>query len=167
MAGVNSFRYVDFTTRKVMQAWIAREPRRTVPWTPLKKPLAKARLALVSSAGISRRDDRPFDSDGERRNPWWGDPTYRELPATTRTGDVRLDHLHIDTRLAEEDLDCVLPLERAAELSAEGVIGELAATHYSCMGFLLQPETLLEESVPKMVDRMQAEAVDAVLLVPV
>ncbi len=167
MAGVNSFRYVDFTTRKVMQSWIAREPRRDVPWTPLAKPLAEARLALVSSAGISRRDDRPFDSDGERRNPWWGDPSYRELPASTRTADVRLDHLHIDTRPAEEDLNCVLPLERAAELSAEGLVGELAPTHYSFMGFLLRSKAFLEDSVPKIIDRMQAEAVDAVLLVPV
>ncbi len=167
MTRVNSFRYVDFTTRKVMQAWIAREPRRAVPWTPLAKPLSEARLAIISSAGVARKDDRPFDSDGERRNPWWGDPSYRELPAATRTGDVRLGHLHIDTRLAEEDLNCVLPLERAAELVAEGRLGELAPTHYSFMGFLLRPETFLAQSVPRMIDRMKAEAVDAVLLVPV
>ena len=164
---VNSFRYVDFSTRKVMQAWIAREPRRAVPWAPLSKPLSAARLAVVSSAGISCKDDRPFDSEGERRDPWWGDPSYREIPAATRTGEVRLGHLHIDTRLAEEDLNCVLPLERAAELCAEGFVGELAPTHYSFMGFLLRPETFLAESVPRMIEHMKAEEVDAVLLVPV
>ena len=63
--------------------------------------------------------------------------------------------------------EAVLPLERAAELRAEGLLGELAPTHYSFMGFLLRPETFLAESVPRMIDRMRAEEVDAVLLVPV
>ncbi len=47
------------------------------------------------------------------------------------------------------------------------MLGELAPTHFSFMGYLLQPQTFLEESLPKMVECMQAEAVDAVLLVPV
>lgn len=167
MTHVDSFRYADFATRKVMEAWMAREPKRPIPWTPLEVPLSEARLALVSSAGIARKDDRPFDSDGERRNPWWGDPSYREIPADTRTGDVGLHHLHIDTRPAEQDLNCVLPLQLAAELAAEGVVGGLAATHYSFMGYLLRPQTFLDESVPRMVESMQAEDVDVVLLVPV
>jgi hypothetical protein len=33
-----------------------------VPWTPLKKPLAKSRLVLVSSAGIVASDQEPFDN---------------------------------------------------------------------------------------------------------
>ncbi len=167
MTRVNSFRYHDFSTRKLMQAWAAREPRRPIPWTALAKPLSEARLSIVSSAAVSSNDDRPFDADGERRNPWWGDPSYRQIPATARTGDVRVDHLHIDTRPAAEDLNTILPLERAAELCDEGVLGELAPTHFSFMGYLLQPQTFLEESLPKMVECMQAEAVDAVLLVPV
>ncbi len=167
MSTVDSFRYVDFATRKVMQAWMAREPERLVPWTPLARPLSELRLSVVSSAGIARRDDRPFDSDGERRDPWWGDPSWRRIPSDTRTGDVRLDHLHIDTRLGEEDLDTVMPLERAEELCAEGFLGKLAPSHYSFMGYLLRPETFLERSVSEMIDRMHAEEVDAVLLVPV
>lgn len=167
MTRVDSFRYVDFATRKVMQAWIAREPSRSIPWTPIGKPLAEARLAMVSSAGIALDGDPPFDAEGERRNPWWGDPSYRELPAGTRTGEVSVSHLHIDTRLAERDLNCVFPLERAEELCAEGLLGELAPTHYSFMGYLPRTETFLEESVPRMIASMNSEEVDVVLLVPV
>jgi D-proline reductase (dithiol) PrdB len=167
MPHVESFRYVDFTTRKVMEAWMAREPEREPVWTPLEKPIAASRLAFVSSAAVARTDDRPFDAERERRDPWWGDPSYREIPAATRTADVRLHHLHIDTRPGEEDLDTVLPLRRAEELVADGHLGELAPTHYSFMGFLLRTETFLEESVPAMIEKMRSEDVEAVLLVPV
>ncbi len=167
MKPIDSFRFVDLGTRQVMRAWIAREPRRPPVWTPLRKPLSQSRLSIVSSAAVARLDDPPFDAEGERRNPWWGDPSYREIPAGTRTSDARLWHLHIDTRPGEQDLDCVMPLERAGELAAKGWLGELAATHYSFMGYLLRPETFLETSVPAMIERMKAEEVDVVLLVPV
>ncbi len=167
MTAVDSFRFADLGTRQVMRAWIAREPRQPPVWAPLRKPLSQSRLAIVSSAAVARREDPPFDAEGERRDPWWGDPSYREIPAETRTGDARLWHLHIDTRPGEQDLDCVLPLERAAELAAEGFLGDVAPTHYSFMGYLLRPETFLETSVPVMIERMKAEDVDVVLLVPV
>jgi D-proline reductase (dithiol) PrdB len=164
---VDSFRYVDFATRKTMQAWMKRESPDPIPWTPMSKPLAESRLCIVSSAALALHDDRPFDSDGERRNPWWGDPSYREIPAATRTGDVHVGHLHIDARTVEKDLDCVLPLERAAELAAAGVVGDLAPTHFTFMGYLLKPEVFLRTSVPAMIERMHGEDVDVVLLVPV
>jgi len=164
---VDSFRYVDFGTRKVMQAWMKRESPEPIPWTPMPKALRDSRLCIVSSAALSVRGDRPFDSDGERRNPWWGDPSYREIPAATRTGDVHVGHLHIDARTVEKDLDCVLPLARAAELAAAGVVGDVAPTHFTFMGYLLKPGEFLRTSVPAMMARMESEDVDAVLLVPV
>jgi D-proline reductase (dithiol) PrdB len=164
---VDSFRYVDFATRKTMQAWMKRESPDPIPWTPMARPLRSARLSIVSSAGLALHGDRPFDTDGERRNPWWGDPTHREIPAGTRTGDVQVGHLHIDARTVEKDLDAVMPLARAAELVDEGVVGGLAPTHYSFMGYLLKPEEFLRTSVPAMIERMQSEDVGAVLLVPV
>ena len=167
MTTVDSFRYVDLGTRQVMRAWMGREPQRPPVWTPLNKPLSESRLAIVSSAGVARRDDEPFDAEGERRDPWWGDPGFRRIPAGTRADDVRLWHLHIDTRPGEQDLDSVLPLRRAAELADEGFLGDVAATHYSFMGYLLRPETFLETSVPAMIEGMRSEEVDVALLVPV
>jgi hypothetical protein len=43
---------------------------------------------------------------------------------------------------AAKDLDCVLPLRRLQELSADGIVGKVAATHYSFMGYILQPTEL-------------------------
>jgi D-proline reductase (dithiol) PrdB len=159
--------YLDFLTRKVMKGWMEREVTpKDVPWTPLSKPLSGCRVALVTSAGVALKADPPFDQDGERRNPWWGDPSYRLIPRQTRTEDVRLFHLHIDTSFGERDLNTVLPLERLAELEAVGEIGAVAPTHYSFMGYLLKPEEFLRESVPAMIERMHAEGVDVALLAP-
>lgn len=150
-----------------MRAWIAREQPGPIPWTALGKPLAEARVAAVSSAALVRRDDVPFDLEGERRDPWWGDPSYRTIPAGATEADIDVQHLHIDPRFAREDLDCVLPLRRLDELACDGVIGGVAPTHYSFQGYLLEPEQFLAESVPRMIDGMRAESVDIALLVPV
>ncbi len=164
---VDSFRFIDAFSRRVLRAWIARERSGPIPWTALGKPLAEARIAAVTSAAIARRDDAPFDQEGERRDPWWGDPSYRTIPAGATEADVDVHHLHIDPRFAREDLDCVLPLRRLDELARDGVIGAAAPTHYSFMGYLLEPEQFLAQSVPRMIDGMRAESVDAALLVPV
>jgi len=164
---VDSYRFIDRITRQVLKAWVAREPRRDIPWTPLARPLGQARVAALSSAGVALTTDRPFDQEGERNNPWWGDPTHRLLPRTTTAADVGIYHLHINPRPAAEDLDCVLPLRRLLELEEAGVIGSSAPTHYSIMGFLLRTETLITDTMPQIIARMQAEEVDVALLVPV
>ncbi len=98
--------YLDFLTRKVIRGWMGHEaPPSDIPWTPLRKPLTDSRVALVTSAGVALRTQDPFDQEGERRNPWWGDPSYRLIPRGTRTADAHLYHLHIDTSFGEEDLN--------------------------------------------------------------
>jgi D-proline reductase (dithiol) PrdB len=163
---IDSYRFLDFASRKVMQAWAARETPGEIPFTPLPKPLRACTVALVSTAGIARRDDRPFDQEGERRNPWWGDPSFREIPLGTTEKDVRLYHLHIDPRFGEADLDVVLPMRRLGELAAEGFIGRPAPTHYSMMGYILDATELLATTAPAIAARMKAERVDAAALVP-
>ena len=163
---MDSFRFLDFATRKVMKAWSDREPNRSPVWTPMRTPLAQARIALISSAGIARNDQPPFDQDGERRNPWWGDPSFRVIPRGTTERDVRLYHMHIETQYGEQDLDCVLPIRRLEEAERDGIVGSVASSHFSFMGYLLDAEEFLTRSVPKIIARMKAEEVDAVLLAP-
>ena len=165
---INGFRFLDGATRRVMKAWHDREPTpANIPWTPLVKPLRELRVALISSAGISRVDDEPFDQESERKNPWWGDPTHRVIPRETRTEDVRIDHLHIDPRPGLADLDCVLPLRRLDELAEAGTVGSSAPNHYSIMGFILKTEELVEETAPRIAAALAADQVDLALLIPV
>jgi D-proline reductase (dithiol) PrdB len=163
---LDSYRFLDFATRQVMKAWAGRQEPGVIPFTPLPKPLRDCTVALVSTAGVARNDDRPFDQEGERRNPWWGDPTFRTIPLGTTEEDVRLYHLHIDPRFGEEDLDVVLPMRRLSELAAEGFVGRPAPTHHSTMGYILEPTELVEKTAPAIAERMRAEGVDAAALVP-
>src|SRR6476661_485122 len=124
---IDSYRFFDFASRQVMKAWAARQEPGMIPFTPLTKPLSECRVALLSTAGVARNDDRPFDQEGERRNPWWGDPSYRAIPPGTTERDVRLYHLHIDPRFGESDLDVVLPMRRLVELAGGGIVGRAAS----------------------------------------
>ena len=163
---VDSYRFLNFGTRKLVRAWIQREPQREIPWSAPGKPLAESTVAMVSTAALALAEDRPFDQDGERHNPWWGDPSFRVIPRTATERDVRAYHLHLDNRYVEQDLNCALPLARLLELERAGEIGRSAPSHYSFMGYILQPDVLLEESTPAMIQRMRAEHVDVVLLAP-
>ena len=163
---MDSYRFLDFISRQVIKAWVDRERPRDVPWAPLRKPLARSRVAIVSSAGVALKSDAPFDQARERANPWWGDPSFRVVPRGTRTEEVRLCHLHIDPRFGEEDLDVVLPARRLAELARDGVVGEVAPSHYSIMGYILRPRELEEVTAPAIAARMLEEGVDAAVLVP-
>ena len=163
---IDSYRFLDFATRQIMKAWAAREEPGLIPFTPLAKSLRECTVALISTAGVARNDDQPFDQAGERRNPWWGDPSFRAIPLGTTEKDVRLYHLHIDPRFGEDDLDVVLPMRRLVELAEEGFVGRPAPTHYSMMGYILEPKELVEKTAPAMAERMHAERVDAAALVP-
>jgi D-proline reductase (dithiol) PrdB len=163
---IDSYRFLDFASRQVMKAWAARQETGVIPFTPLGKPLAECTVALVTTAGVARNDDKPFDQEGERRNPWWGDPSLRTIPLETTERDIKLYHLHIDPRFGEADLDVVLPMRRLSELAREGVVGRPAPTHYSMMGYILEPAELVEKTAPAIVERMRAEGVDAAALFP-
>ena len=161
---VDSYRYLDRVTKRLVRTWIGKEMQRDlpreIPWTPLDKPLEECTVALISSAGLALKTDRPFDQEGERRNPWWGDPSYRVLPRDTMERDVELYHLHINPRIAEQDLNTTMPLERLLELEGRGEIGHSSAHHYSFMGYILQPQELVQESVPAMIRDMGRDEVD-------
>jgi D-proline reductase (dithiol) PrdB len=163
---VDSTRYVDGLTRRMVKRWIEMEQPRSIPWTPLTKPLKDCRISLLSSAGIALKTDQPFDQDRERQNPWWGDPTLRRIPRQATEQDIMVYHLHINSDFVRQDLNCLLPLQRLAELVETGEIGSIAETHYSVMGYILQPEQLLSETGPAIVGYLRQEAVDVLVLVP-
>jgi len=163
---VDSFRFITGITKRVLKNWISMEKPRPIPWTPLSKPLSECTVALLSSAGIALKTDKPFDQDGERKNPWWGDPSYRILPKTATEDEVRLYHMHIDPSYAEQDLNCLFPLQHLQTMENNGRIGCMSPRHYSIMGYILNPEQLLRETVPALIRDLKADLADVVILVP-
>jgi hypothetical protein len=163
---VDSYKFTSGITKRTLQTWAKMEIPCDIPWTPLKKPLKECRVALISSGGIALKSGTPFDQEGERQNPWWGDPTHRVIPRGTKTEEIQLYHLHVDPHYVESDINCLLPIDRLEELEISGQIGEVAPSHYAFMGYTMQPRILLEETTPKIIRNLKVEAVDIVMLVP-
>ncbi|MFN2144463.1 MAG: glycine/sarcosine/betaine reductase selenoprotein B family protein [Anaerolineales bacterium] len=166
MEKVDSYKFVGGVTKRVVRTWIEMEEPGPIPWTPLSKPLSECKVALLSSGGIALKTDQPFDQEGERQNPFWGDPSHRLVPADATAEDIRVYHLHIDPRPAETDLNCLLPVDRLRELAEESLIGAAADWHYATMGYILDPTELLEVTTPKITEHLKSQQVDALILVP-
>lgn len=137
-----------------------------IPWTPLNKPLNRATFSFITSAGVSLKTDRPFDMERERREPTWGDRSYRIIPKTAGAEDIDVRHLHINTQYILDDINVMLPLDRMKELEAEGVIGSFAPSAYSFYGFQWSGDEFLSEAIQPMAEHMKTEGVDAVVLTP-
>jgi len=138
----------------------------TIPWTPMAKPMSQTTIALVTSAGISLKTDPPFDMEREKKEPIWGDRSYRTIPRGTTEKDIEVNHLHINTNWIKQDINVILPLARMAEFEKEKFIGRLAPTAYSFYGFQWQSTDFLKEAIEPISKKMKSEGVEAVLITP-
>jgi D-proline reductase (dithiol) PrdB len=165
---VDSWRFLPPRLAQLLKGRLEATPTVTsIPFAPLAVPLSAARIALLSTTGLSCPPDPPFDMETERANPMWGDPSWRRIPASATAADVEVNHLHVDTSYAKRDLNVVLPLERLAELVAAGEVGSMAPTHYSVMGFQLDATVQQTQSAPAIASSMRAEGVTGAVLAPV
>ena len=137
-----------------------------IPFAPLRKPLSECRVAVITTGGVHLDDDRPFDLERERREPSWGDPSYRVLPADVDGGRVAISHLHYNPDDALADLDVLFPVPLLRGLAEEGEIGAVTARHYSFMGFQLEPAALLADHLPSVIEKLREDEADAVILTP-
>ena len=139
-----------------------------IPWTPLAKPLEQCRVALITTAGIYLKDEQPsFDLARERREPFWGDPTYRAIPTGVRQDQIDVAHLHINTEDILADINVALPIGRFQELVQAGEVGALADQQYSVMGYQPNTDEWRERTAPDVARRLRDEGVDAAFLTPV
>lgn len=135
----------------------------TAPWTPPRRPLAQSTVALVTTAGLHLRGDRPFVTDTKS-----GDTSYRVIPADTPPAELLQSQTSIgfDRTPIYQDLNVSFPVDRLRELAAQGRIGGLARDFYSFMGALRNPKGIIEQTGPEVARRLLAEGVDVVLLTP-
>lgn len=127
------------------------------PWAE-GPPLDQRRVALISTAGLHHAHDAPFTGfSGE----------YRVIPGDVSAADLVMSHIstNFDRSGFQQDWNVVFPLDRMRELADEGVIGSLAAFHYSFMG--ATDPVHMEEAAAELAGLLKNDQVDAVLLVPV
>lgn len=134
-----------------------------IPWTTVEKPLAKSTVAIVTTAGVHRKDQQAFNMRDKI-----GDPSFREIDGNTTARDLMITHDYYDHTDAERDLNIVFPIERLREFASEGIISKVAETHYSFMGHIMGPHiyTLMEVNAPEVAARLKKQKVDYVLLTP-
>jgi D-proline reductase (dithiol) PrdB len=130
--------------------------RKAVPYTPVEKPLNQLAVALVSSAGVHRRSDPPFNLDGDER--------FYIIPGDVNSSDLMVTHGHYDHSDADRDINCVFPIDRLRELAAEGFIREVSNKHAGFMGFSPKLAVLYEQTAPALADEIERSRADAVVL---
>ena len=75
--------------RKSMQMFPCVEHDDT-PWTPMAKPLSESKVAIVTSAGLHLRTEKPFITAHEG-----GDTSFRVIPRSSKAGDILQSHTSI------------------------------------------------------------------------
>jgi D-proline reductase (dithiol) PrdB len=135
-----------------------------VPWAPLRKPMAEANVAIVTTAGLAMPDQEPFDDRVKG-----GDSSFRVMPAEADVSSL------IDTHRSEtfdhsgirEDPNLAFPLDRLHEMKRDGRIGQVNKRHLSFMGSITAPGRLIRDSAPAAAELLVGDGVDVALLVPV
>lgn len=131
----------------------------TTAFTVPAKPLSESTVAIVTSAALHRQGDEGFSP---------ADTRFKTIDRTDR--DLVLGHWspNFDRSGFQLDLNVVYPIDRLEELAVDGVIGQVAQTHYAFAGN--QPDTVSEirlDTGPACAQRLLAAGVDVVVLTPV
>lgn len=121
-------------------------------------PLSQRRIAILTSAALVRRGDKPFA---------FGSGEARFIAAGTAPGDLLLSHVSINFDRAgwQRDINVVYPIDRLRDLAASGEIGGVADTHYTVMGST--DPAAMDDAVNQIEGQLRQERIDSVLLTPV
>jgi D-proline reductase (dithiol) PrdB len=125
-------------------------------WTPVTKPLDQMRVALVTAGGVHSKSDKRFNLSG--------DTSYRAIPGDVNSDDLMVSHGGYDNTDANRDINCMFPIDRLRELVEEGIINEVAGTHFGFMGGGGDVKALSEATGPEIAEKLREEQVDAVLM---
>lgn len=129
--------------------------RYCVPFTPFKGKLEDASICLVSTAAVRLKSDKPFDTEG--------DATIRTIDGGASGGDLTFDDTHYDHACADQDINCIFPLDRLRELGSERRIAGVTESHFS-LGFSMALKDLRERTIPELARLVDKQRPDAVVL---
>jgi hypothetical protein len=146
------------------------------PFSPLGKPLSEAKLGLLTTTGnfVEGDDPAPFGMQGLTQEDTFNyikefakaEPQLSRIPLDTPPERIVTRHPGYDIRAMVADRNVALPFDRLREAQTAGRIGSLLPEAYSFVGLTAQ-RPLLSKHAPEWAAMLQAQQVDAVLLVPV
>ena len=148
----------DVAMRELGKQMPVPEFETTAVTTPTK-PLSESTVAIVTSSALHRHGEEGFTPT---------DIGFKEIDRSDR--DLVLGHWspNFDRSGFQLDLNVVYPIDRLEDLASEGVIGEVASTHFAFAGN--QPDTVSEirlDTGPACAQQLLAAGVDVVVLTPV
>ncbi|ABE40278.1 conserved hypothetical protein [Rhodopseudomonas palustris BisB5] len=134
------------------------------PFRPLTKPLAQARVALITTAA-------PFDPAKGDQGPGaaynGGAKFYQVYDGdTSQDHDLRISHIAYDrTHTTATDSGSWFPLPQLRRLAREGAIGDVAPRFFGAPTNRSHRVTT-DTDAPEILARCRADNVDAAVLVP-
>lgn len=133
----------------------------TAPLTRLTRPLGQCRVSLLTSGGVSHCSMPDFDPDA--RN----DHRVDAVDGSATNGDFAVNDSYYNHADAEQDINCVFPLDRLKELAAAGFIGEVAPRFWSgFMGRIYDRTRLITESIPAFIRELRGDEIDVLVTAP-
>ena len=135
-----------------------------VPFTPLRIPLERARVGLITTAAPYQLEA----GDQGPRAPYNAGAKFYKAYSDETSGapDLRISHVGYDRRhTSAEDINTYFPLARLREAAAAGRIKELATRFHGAPTNRSQRVTM-EQDAPELLRRCQEDGLDAAVLVP-
>ena len=129
------------------------------PFAPLAKPISSSKLALIASGGVYQAGQIAFH--------YKDDFSFRVLDTNLATDSLRATHFAYDLTDARRDANVVFPIDTLRAMVDEGTLGGLGPHAYTFMGGIYSSRLVREKLAPAIADRVIADEVDVVLLVPV
>ncbi|MCK1718328.1 glycine/sarcosine/betaine reductase selenoprotein B family protein [Bradyrhizobium sp. 141] len=136
----------------------------SAPFQPLKKPLAKSRVTIITTAA-------PYDPAKGDQGPgaaYNGSAKFYEVydGDTSKAHDLRISHIGYDRKhTSATDNGTWFPLPQLLKASAAGRIGEVAARFFGAPTNRSHRVTL-DTDAPEILARCLADKVDVAVLVP-
>lgn len=135
-----------------------------VPFAPLRTPLDRARVALITTAAPFQ----PEVGDQGPRAPYNARAKFYQVYSvpSDRVPDLRISHVGYDRRhTSAEDINTYFPLARMQEAVTAGRIGSLTARVHGAPTNRSHRVTI-ETDAPELLHRCQEDRADAVVLAP-
>jgi D-proline reductase (dithiol) PrdB len=153
------FRYTDYMTKLMAPRPYPPQPNFDPPHiTPLRKPIEKSTIGVLTSCGAQLKDDKPMAQTN--------DLSYRLLHRDISLSELKVSHMTPVRKWALEDLNVAYPRDRLIELEKEGVFKKLAPKTVSFVGSITLYTELLNDMVPQIKEEFDKQEVDLALILP-
>ncbi len=134
--------------------------RKCVPFTPFDLDLSKATIAIVSAAGVHKKDQEAFNIADDL-----GDLSYRVMGEEVESANLMVTHHHYEHEDADKDINVVFPIDILRKLKEQGIIGGIARKHVGYMGYTMRLKDMYEQTAVQIADEIdKGSRADAVIL---